>query len=183
MADPSYRWASGPGHGQGFDPRGVSVGAVVAALERVKAAKGMPSAKDVVQAARPAASPLHRFFEWDDAVAAERHRARQARELLSCIVVMREAGDRVREGLYVVEFFGRSGSGGKGSRTLEIQRSESAPAPEIGRTAFSGRGARSVPEQAWDELLAWQARFGDLPIFAEVKTAITRARNKASEAA
>jgi hypothetical protein len=39
----------------------------------------------VVDAARSKASPLHPHFEWDDAVAAEKHREVQARQLIRAI--------------------------------------------------------------------------------------------------
>jgi hypothetical protein len=39
----------------------------------------------VVEAARHRKNPLHKFFEWDDSVAAELHRRHQARHLISSI--------------------------------------------------------------------------------------------------
>lgn len=42
----------------------------------------------VVQAARSSRSPIHRFFEWDDGVAAERYRETQARQMLRSIEVV-----------------------------------------------------------------------------------------------
>lgn len=41
----------------------------------------------VVKAARPASSPLHTHFEWDDAVAGEKFRLDQARQLIRCVVI------------------------------------------------------------------------------------------------
>lgn len=46
--------------------------------------------QEIVDAARPEASPLHRFFEWNDAAAAEAHRRQQAGILINSIVVRRE---------------------------------------------------------------------------------------------
>ncbi len=37
---------------------------------------------DVLEEARDLNSPLHGYFEWDDATAAEQHRLRQARQLI-----------------------------------------------------------------------------------------------------
>lgn len=42
---------------------------------------------DVVDAARPADSPLHSHFEWDDGAAAERYRLNQARTLIRSITI------------------------------------------------------------------------------------------------
>lgn len=43
---------------------------------------------DVVEAARPAESPLHDQFEWDDTAAAERYRLEQARALIRSVRVL-----------------------------------------------------------------------------------------------
>jgi hypothetical protein len=43
---------------------------------------GKLTAADVVAAARPARSPLHRFFTWDQAVAADKCRLDEARRLI-----------------------------------------------------------------------------------------------------
>jgi hypothetical protein len=50
------------------------------------AVEGVIRAEDVVAAARPEKSPLHRFFTWDDTEAAERYRIYEARNLLRCVV-------------------------------------------------------------------------------------------------
>jgi len=39
----------------------------------------------VVDVARSPLNPLHKYFEWDDAVAAEKYRQDQARELIRCV--------------------------------------------------------------------------------------------------
>jgi hypothetical protein len=50
------------------------------ALENLNA-EGKGTAADIVDAARPDDAPLHRYFEWDDGVAAERYRETQARHM------------------------------------------------------------------------------------------------------
>lgn len=42
----------------------------------------------VLEAARPASSPLHAYFEWDDARAAHEHRLDQARRLIRSVKVV-----------------------------------------------------------------------------------------------
>lgn len=60
---------------------------VIAALERIaKANHGELRVQDVVKAARPAASPLHSWFNWDDSEAAQQWRLQQARQLLRVTV-------------------------------------------------------------------------------------------------
>lgn len=46
------------------------------------------TAKNVVDAARPEESPLHREFEWDNSIAGEKWREEQARALIRHIVIV-----------------------------------------------------------------------------------------------
>lgn len=59
-------------------------------LEAIRASSesGVLEAEDVVESARSADSPLHRFFEWDDAKAAHQHRLSQARRLIRMVTVV-----------------------------------------------------------------------------------------------
>lgn len=53
------------------------------ALRKIAAKnKGVLRPEDVVEAARPAQSPLHGNFTWDDAVAGDRYRLWEARQLI-----------------------------------------------------------------------------------------------------
>src|SRR4051794_22741473 len=60
-------------------------------LERL-AAEGRTRLTDVVEAARPEASPLHPYFEWDDRRAAEGFRQLQAGRMTRTIRVSTVAG-------------------------------------------------------------------------------------------
>ena len=51
-------------------------------LDNVEKQYGELTPYTTVEYARPDDSPLHRYFEWDDAVAAEKHRLQQARTLI-----------------------------------------------------------------------------------------------------
>jgi hypothetical protein len=57
----------------------------------------------VVNEARPADSPLHNRFEWDDSIAAEAHRRAQAQELIRSVKVVyrpadeKESSKKIRE--------------------------------------------------------------------------------------
>lgn len=65
------------------DDRHEAKRAAMAELQRMsKARGGKISPEELVEAARDPGSPLHDFFEWDDAEAAERYRLVQARTLL-----------------------------------------------------------------------------------------------------
>lgn len=180
-----YRWSIA------YENKGAPIVSVVSELERVReAAEGRPKPRDVVAAARPAMSPLHRFFLWDDTEAAERYRERQARDLLLNIVVMRAERDAVKEHTYSVEFFQAGAQPADGEATTRAGR-PAAPAEralvdgarERVRGVFLEREADQVDvreERAWEELLSWQARYGGLPHFAEVTAAIARARARAA---
>jgi hypothetical protein len=56
-------------------------------LLRIRAERGALSPATVLDDARPADSPLHHRFEWDDAVAGERYRLVQASELIRSVRV------------------------------------------------------------------------------------------------
>lgn len=58
-------------------------------LADLRAAKGRLHAPDVVDAARDPQSKLHRYFEWDDASAAEEYRTEQARHLIAAVVIVK----------------------------------------------------------------------------------------------
>jgi hypothetical protein len=58
------------------------VNVIEAELLRIWDERGQLSAPIVVQEAAPAASPLHAQFEWDDSVAGEKYRLRQAGDLI-----------------------------------------------------------------------------------------------------
>lgn len=57
-------------------------------LESIRVTNGgMLEPQAVVEASRPPSAPLHEYFVWDDAVAAERYRKDQAGHLITCITV------------------------------------------------------------------------------------------------
>lgn len=62
-------------------------------LESIRALKSALTPELVLADAREAASPLHAFFEWDDAVAAERYRIDQAGHLIRSVVVTFEEAE------------------------------------------------------------------------------------------
>lgn len=64
---------------------------VGAAIERVKSRSGKLTAKALVDDARPAGSPTHDLYEWDDTKAAERYRETQARDYIRALVVTVES--------------------------------------------------------------------------------------------
>jgi hypothetical protein len=56
-------------------------------LEAIRGVAGGLTARAVVDAARPKKHYLHRYFTWDDAIAAARYREDEARHLIRSVVV------------------------------------------------------------------------------------------------
>src|SRR5262252_7868920 len=52
--------------------------------------RGEITAQRVVDAARPEDAPMHHEFEWNDAVAGEKYRLGQARQVIRSIVIVKE---------------------------------------------------------------------------------------------
>lgn len=63
-------------------------------IEQIAAAHELVLPEDVVEDARNAHSPLHGYFEWDNAEAAEKYRLTQARYYLRSIDIIREEDER-----------------------------------------------------------------------------------------
>ena len=62
-------------------------------LLAIRASQGRLTPQLVVDAARPASSPLHSRFEWDDSVAGEAFRRQQAQELIRKVRVVYAPSD------------------------------------------------------------------------------------------
>lgn len=57
-------------------------GEIMAQLE----AEGKLTAEELVNVSRPEEAPLHDYFEWDDAIAAEKYRERQGVYLIQAVI-------------------------------------------------------------------------------------------------
>ncbi len=86
MTNPTISWASGSRFKS--DPKEAA-----RIISDVQAEDRFAQASAVVDAARPTDSPIHEDFEWDDAVAAEIHRADRARSMLRSLVITVENAD------------------------------------------------------------------------------------------
>lgn len=108
---------------------------------------GRVSPRDVVTAAETEGSPLHRYFEWNDEVAAIEFRLVQARELLRAVIVpvTSPSGD---ERVMVRAFVGTGGDG----------EGERAYVP-IGLAMIEPKVLAEVTARAAKELGAWQERY------------------------
>ena len=66
----------------------VNANVVGAEVEKIEKQKGEVTAKDLVNAARKEDSPLHKLFEWNEAVAAENFRIHQASVILCTLSIV-----------------------------------------------------------------------------------------------
>lgn len=81
-----YKWAE--------NYRGVVQPEVVAAeVEKLWTTKGEIRPDDLIERSRPADSPIHDLFTWDDADAAQKYRLEEARHVLRSLVVAQQTDD------------------------------------------------------------------------------------------
>lgn len=60
-------------------------------LQEIAKRDGLIKPQTVVDESRPRKAPLHSYFEWNDATAAEQYRLDQASKLIRCVRVVSEA--------------------------------------------------------------------------------------------
>ena len=145
-----YKWRSGtrlPVDAQ-------AAGDTIEAL-RVRAG-GQLSPAQVVDAARSEGSPLHPAFEWDDTVAAARHREDHARHLIGALVVVVSPAGAERE---MRAFVSVTQDHGTGYTALQTAMSDS----EL---------RQQVVARAWRELLQWRERYEEYAELAAAHDAI-----------
>lgn len=136
---------------------------VSAELQRIAAAHGgLLRASDVVMEAANAASPLHKYFEWDDGAAADLYRLQQARQLIRVVVHMQqyeEQSYRVRTFVSLTEDRVQEGGG------YRVMTSVLSSAPERAR----------LLHQALRELNNFKMKYQELSELVGIFRAIDRA--------
>lgn len=151
----TYGWR--PGSRVNLDAQ--KAGEALAKIE--KSHNGLLEPDMVVTAARDEKSPLHAHFEWDDSIAAEAHRADQAREIIRAITIdisRSNVEPRPIRAFVNVEVGGQQGY----ASTM---------------TAMSSADLRKqVIRKAWEELEAWRQRHAELTELGRIFTAIDEAR-------
>jgi len=114
-------------------------------LEALRQQRGGLTAVVVVAAAKPAASPLHAAFEWDNNLAANHYREEQARHLLRSVVVLTSASEEPTRAFVIV------------SGAADTDRYESISVVMADPAMRAGLLVR-----AHQEFLAWERRYHDL---------------------
>lgn len=143
------------------EARGFKVSAQIVGeeLEAIEQKHGEVTPKIIVDQARPIASPLHSFFEWNDRDAAEHYRHDQARNLVSCIVVKAYDGEETRTPTRA--FVSVSDVDGRSYMGIA--------------TAMSDKDVREqLLERGRREIIEWRERYRALQEFSKVFSAIDK---------
>ena len=151
------------------DSKGADPQMIGETLDAIRVARGGAlKPEHVVEAARPADQPLHRHFEWDDAVAAEAFRIDQARSMVRLVRVLADDGE-TRPALVSL----RAGDGVAYRDIDDVLRS-------------SDLRSRLL-ESAERDLASWQARYRELHDLVElaepIRREISRRRSTKNESA
>ena len=164
-----YKWREGS-HLRG-DPEKVAKH-----LERIANKHGGDLRPDaVVENARRKASPIHDYFEWDDAVAAEAHREEQARHLIRSIVKITDTGDPVRAYHHVTYITGTEDDTGRGYVTLERAASEEQLRVQIIRRLYAQARGFAREARAFEEFAGVVKALEELPPLRELERQATAA--------
>lgn len=146
-------------------PKGLDAQAVGDRIAQLKESEGAGfKAESIVRDARPAKSPLHGAFTWDDKQAAEAYRLQEAGHLIRSIVQIVGQDDEAREVRAFVSVT---------VRDVDEQRFVSIV------TAMSDEDyRRQVLETALDEMLALRHKYQDLEELARIFKAIDETAKK-----
>lgn len=119
--------------------------------DEISAIGEAPTAADIVDAARDEGSELHKCFEWDDSVAAENWRKKQARDIVHHLVFVEEQipADRPEIRIRYTE-----NVGGGYKETIKIVRNEDQ--------------YKNLLAQAYAELRAFKAKYSMLSELQEI---------------
>ena len=126
------------------------------------AEEGDASERRIVDTAASANSPLHAFFDWDDASAADKHRLQTAGTMLRSIRVRTLEDDRPRV-----------------SPAYRVQRASPRSALKGGYNVLHGESAGAVQKakEAFDELTAWRTRYAPFVlVWARLRTDVPGGR-------
>lgn len=122
---------------------------------------GIFTAAQVLELARSRTSPIHRYFEWDDNKAAERHRLRQASSLVTCLIV-EVSGEKVRKYCTPVVVVGQPKK-----HYYDIDRARKNP--DIWDQVLTG---------ALEQAQLWAKRYERLKELAPIRSSIKRVERK-----
>lgn len=126
---------------------------------------------EVLDAARPMLSPLHKYFEWNDSIAGELYRRDQAGRMLRAIKI--KYADET--GLHIARAFHIQHVGSHNNRTPSKFRSFQVL---HGESAF----AAQMMQSAMDDLQSWRRKYEPyVPIWDNFSAAFAAVLNQISE--
>ncbi len=143
-----------------FPNRGVKADIAHAAVEKIRIKNGgRVTPQNLVKAAKGNKHPLHKMFDWDDKIAAQMHRLKQARDILGALkinIVVEEGEDpEVTRAFVTIE-----------SEEGYMDTIEALSNPVI---------ARDVVAEAKAELIAWRERWKTYSKLAELCQCVSKA--------
>lgn len=139
-------------------------------LDAIRGRNGL-TPENVVQDAASEKSPLHSYFEWDDAKAAHRHRVEQAGHLIRCVTVVIEE-QASQSALPSIESTNKAVTI---RAFMPVQRGDGERVYEATATALGDvEYRRQVLAQAHSELGAVARKYRELKELAEVVSALDR---------
>ena len=153
----TYEWKSGTKM-----PARLSAQKAGRTLEKIRKERGGSlDAPQVVEASRPEEAYLHNVFEWNDGLAAEKHRETQARALIRSVLVVLEPVDGEEEA-HITRAF------------VHISIEGEGPYTSVDRAMNDWEMREQVVFRAWQELKGWQERHRHLEELAKIFSAIDR---------
>jgi hypothetical protein len=145
-----YKWR--------FYQYSVDANTVGETIHRIEAKHGECTAKLLLEEARGKKSPIHELFEWDDTVAAEKYRLKQATDIITAIAVVM---DDNKEEAPMIRAFANVGAKNDGSFI------------SMHKALSSEESRRIVLSHALDELKAFKAKYVNLKEFIKIFSEIT----------
>ena len=164
-AEAVFTWIYG--HTGGIEPE-----TAAAEVQAIYARQGTVTPEAVVEVARPSDAPLHKAFEWDDAVAAVAHRENQARNLLQKLTVSyrRTDGSMTPPTRYLVKLQARP------EEDIEDEALEAATQPHVyipvRKVMEEEVLRRKYVREAYLSVASWRRRYRDIEAFASIFDAI-----------
>ena len=150
-----YKWR--------FFQYSVDANTVGETIHRIEKEHGECTAKLLLDEARGKKSPIHQLFEWDDTIAAERYRLRQATDIITAIAVVMDEG---KEEPQMIRAFANVGAKNDGSFI------------SMHKALSSEESRRIVLSHALDELKAFKAKYANLKEFVKIFAEISELEKK-----
>lgn len=152
-----YAWQKNVG-------RGLEAATVAATVQEIEERDGVCKPQALVEEARPASSPLHPLFDWNDGEAAEQWRTHQARNVINNIRFVIRTSNKDRPQKVVTFVSVQSGEERGYMNTLRVVSDETLN--------------QRMLDDALTQLEAWQNRWGHLSSMQPVVDAINQALKK-----